>query len=112
MSPAYKDRQKPLEQSALKPKKLEFTSSPSRQFSLLDFSDSKLRSEERGRFSLALHACMTPRDENISMIIESDNEGNERDCQDSFINQRCHDDDASQEVLAFDVEVASNGEAA
>lgn len=65
-----------LENSALKPKKLTFVpGSPSRQFSLLG-SDCKQEPEEIGRFSLALHACMTPREE-ASIVIESENEGDE-----------------------------------
>jgi len=65
-----------LENSALKPKKLTFVpGSPSRQFSLLE-SDCKQEPEEIGRFSLALHACMTPREE-ASIVIESENEGDE-----------------------------------
>ena len=58
-----KQQQKPLESSALKPKKLEFTSSPSQQFQLLD-SDQKRGEGEIGRFSIALSVCMTPREEN------------------------------------------------
>ena len=70
------DKNNHLENSALKPKKLTFVpGSPSKQFSLLE-SDCKQEPEEIGRFSLALHACMTPREE-ASIVIESENEGDE-----------------------------------
>ena len=77
-SRAYQKQHTPLESSALKPKKLTFVNtSPSRQFSLLETekkgnnasaigtNNNYDNSNEApvGRFSLALHVCMTPRND-------------------------------------------------
>ena len=91
LSPARKDRIKPLDSSALKPRKLEFANSPSKQFSLLEESDKNMVPTESGRFSLALHACMTPKGAEVSCITET-----EEDCCDE-------QDERSQEVLAFEI---------
>ena len=75
----YKD----IQSSALKPKKLTFgNNSPSRQFSLLDsdkkepdyFENETALDPPVGRFSLALHACMTPRNNNDASMVESEEE--------------------------------------
>lgn len=63
---------------------------------------------------------MTPQDLSFSCIIETENEGNEVDCHDSYYQKPANavmceredasdDDEVSQEVLAFSAEVASCG---
>ena len=53
-SSVKKQTHKPLEQSGLKPQKLDFTSSPAQPFSLLD-ADLDKADGDMGRFSIALN---------------------------------------------------------
>ena len=95
--------------------------SPSRQFSLLetekkDPSMAGTQHEEMqiGRFSLALHACMTPTRNDISMAITENDEGSDHENEENF-NAAAEEEkkeeqpcDVSQEIMTFDVEVAEN----
>ena len=78
----------PLESSAFKPKKLTFNNnSPARQFKLLETAEKKEEAggfginisddnneQPVGRFSLALHVCMTPKNNDTSIAPGSDDE--------------------------------------
>ena len=97
-----------LDSSDIKPKKLTFVGS--QPFALLD-SGSKngsglVEGGASGRFSLTLHACMTPRNEQVSIVSEAfeDFELDHEEIDEHEEGQLC----ASPEVMTFDVEIAEN----
>ena len=93
-----------MESSAFKPKKLTFTNnSPARQFKLLETAEKKEEigglgmgintSDDNapvGRFSLALHVCMTPKHNNDDTSIAAGSDYGDYDDDDDYHRERCH----------------------
>ena len=99
-----------LESSALKPKNLTFGSPPRRQTSPIEQeSRAEVHGGGLGRFSLTLHACMTPRND-ILMTEECGtvDGGYDEEYKDGEVDGDDLPIDVGEEVMTFDIEVAQN----
>ena len=100
-----------LESSALKPKKLTFGNSPPRRQASTSEHESRpeMNGGGLGRFSLTLHACMTPRND-ILMTEENGtvDGGYDEEYKDVAIDGDELPVDVGEEVMTFDIEVAQN----